>query len=114
MLNNYSYFLCLRNQQLLKAQEMAKKLIQKYPENATYLDTYGWVLYTMKQYEEAEIYLKKAALIDENGTVIEHYGDVLFELGKFKEALTQWIRAKELGGTTDSIGLKITNSEIHD
>ena len=53
-------------------------------------------------------------MIDENGTVIEHYGDVLFELGKFKEALTQWIRAKELGGTTDSIGLKITNSEIHD
>ena len=114
VLNNYSYFLCLRKQQLLKAQDMAKKLIQKHPENATYLDTYGWVLYTMKQYEEAEIYLKKAALIDENGTVIEHYGDVLFELGQFKEALTQWIRAKELGGTTDSIGLKITNSEIHD
>ena len=114
VLNNYSYFLCLRNQQLSKAQEMAKKLIQKYPENATYLDTYGWVLYTMKQYEEAEIYLKKAALVDENGTVIEHYGDVLFELGKFKEALTQWIRANELGGTTDSIGLKIANSEIHD
>jgi len=114
VLNNYSYFLCLRNQQLLKAQEMAKKLIQKYPESATYLDTYGWVLYTMKQYEEAEIYLKKAAFLDENGTVIEHYGDVLSELGKFKEALTQWIRAKKLGGTTDSIGLKIKNSEIHD
>ena len=114
VLNNYSYFLCLRNQQLLKAQEMAKKLIQKYPENATYLDTYGWVLYTMEQYQEAEIYLKKAVLIDENGIVIEHYGDVLFELGKFQEALKQWIRAKELGGTTDSIGLKITNSEIHD
>ena len=113
-MNNYSYFLCLRKQQLLKAQDMAKKLIQKHPENATYLDTYGWVLYTLKQYEEAEIYLKKAALIDENGTVIEHYGDVLFELGQFKEALTQWIRAKELGGTTDSIGLKIKNSEIHD
>ena len=114
VLNNYSYFLCLRKQQLLKAKNMANKLIKKYPENATYLDTYGWVLYTMKQYEEAEIYLKKAALIDENGTVIEHYGDVLFELGQFKKALAQWRRAQELGETTDSIELKIKNSEIRD
>tara|TARA_X000001036_G_scaffold427738_1_gene456720 strand:- start:2414 stop:4099 length:1686 start_codon:yes stop_codon:yes gene_type:complete len=114
VLNNYSYFLCLRKQQLIKAKDMSKKLIKKHPENATYLDTYGWILFTMKQYEEAEIYLRKATLIDENGTVIEHYGDVLFELGQFKKALTQWRKAKELGGTTDSIELKIKNSEIHD
>jgi tetratricopeptide (TPR) repeat protein len=114
VLNNYSYFLCLRKQQLLKAQGMAKKLINKYPEKGTYLDTYGWVLYTMKQYEEAEIYLRKAALLEENGTVIEHYGDVLFELGQFKKALVQWRRAQELGGATDSIGLKIKNNEAHD
>ena len=114
VLNNYSYFLCLRKQQLRKAQEMAKRLIQKYPKNATYLDTYGWVLFTIKEYEEAEIYLKKAALIDENGTIIEHYGDVLFELGQFQKALTQWKRAQELGGTTDSIESKIKNSKSRD
>ena len=114
VLNNYSYFLCLRKQQLLKAQEMAKRLIQKYPKNATYLDTYGWVLFTIKEYEEAEIYLKKAALIDDNGTIIEHYGDVLYELGKFEKALNQWKRAQELGGTTDLIELKIKNSELRD
>ena len=114
VLNNYSYFLCLRKQQLRKAQEMAKRLIQKYPKNATYLDTYGWVLFTIKEYEEAEIYLKKAALIDENGTIIEHYGDVLFELGQFEKALIQWKRAQELGGTTDSIESKIKNSKSRD
>ena len=93
---------------------MAKRLIQKYPKNATYLDTYGWVLFTIKEYEEAEIYLKKAALIDENGTIIEHYGDVLFELGKFQKALNQWKRAQELGGTSDSIESKIKNSKLRD
>lgn len=114
VLNNYSYFLCLRKQQLIKAQEMAKRLIQKYPKNATYLDTYGWVLFTIKEYEEAEIYLKKAALIEDNGTIIEHYGDVLFELGKFQKALNQWRRAQELGGATDSIESKIKNSKLRD
>ena len=107
VLNNYSYFLSLRKEHLSKALPMAKKLIDKYPENSTYLDTYGWVLYQMEAYEESEKYLKKAVDLEVNGTLLEHYGDVLFKLGREKEALEQWHKAKKLGGATDLIESKI-------
>lgn len=97
VLNNYSYFLSLRNQNLEKARNLAAKLVEKHPENATYLDTYAWVLYKMKNYQEAKKHLEKALISSSDATVIEHYGDVLYQLGDKEQALQQWIRAKEKG-----------------
>lgn len=98
-LNNYSYFLSLRGEKLDLAKEMGKKLVMLKPNDDTYLDTYGWILYTAKEYEAAKEYLEKAALNSTSGTVIEHYGDVLYQLGDKEEAMKQWRKAKELGNS---------------
>ncbi|MEH0155744.1 tetratricopeptide repeat protein [Limibacter armeniacum] len=97
-LNNYSYFLSTRKEHLEKAQEMASKLIEMHPDDATYLDTYGWVLYVKGDYGEAEKILKKAVAQSNDATVIEHYGDVLFRLGRKEEAIQQWQKAKGAEG----------------
>ncbi len=47
VLNNYSYFLSLRKDKLERAKEMAASVVARNPNNATYLDTYAWVLYCM-------------------------------------------------------------------
>ncbi|MEN7550178.1 tetratricopeptide repeat protein [Rapidithrix thailandica] len=98
VLNNYSYYLSLRGVKLDKAQEMGKKLMEIEPNNPTYLDTYGWILYIKGEYEEAEKYLNKAASFSGKATIIEHYGDVLYKLGQVEKALEQWKKAKEAGG----------------
>lgn len=112
-LNNYSYFLSIRKEKLERAKELSKKLIEKHPENATYLDTHAWVLYQLKEYENAKNLLKKAATqANASGTVIEHYGDVLFKLGDKAEALAQWQKAKQKGGAGKQIELKITSQNL--
>lgn len=114
VLNNYSYFLSLSRENLEKALTMSTQLVAQHPENPTYLDTHGWVLYVTEAYEEAEKYLKKAADLGEDGTVIEHYGDVLYRLDKKEEALSQWVRAREVGGASKWIDKKITDQKLYE
>jgi len=99
VLNNYSYYLSLRNQDLDKAKQMAKRANEIQPDNASFQDTYGWVLYQLGEFTEAEAWIKKA--IDhpekDSAVLLEHYGDVLYKLGKKDEALEYWLKAKESG-----------------
>lgn len=108
VLNNYSYFLSLRKENLEKAEEMSHELILAEPENDTYLDTYGWVLFVREKYSEAEKVLGKAAGITKSGTVLEHYGDVLYKVDKKEEAIKYWKKAKEVGDeVSDKLDEKI-------
>lgn len=113
-LNNYAYFLALRKDNLKKAEELAKKLIDKYPNNATFLDTYAWVLYNDKKYKNAKTYLEKAVKNGGSGLVYEHYGDVLFKLGEKAQALAQWRKAKEKGGTSELIDKKLKEQKLYE
>lgn len=106
VLNNYAYYLSLRNEKLDKAAEMAKKAVELQP-TPNNMDTYGWVLYKQNKYEDAEIWLKKA--IDSgkvSSVVYEHYGDVLSKLNRKTEAVKYWRIALEKGGN-QSINKKI-------
>ncbi|WP_420316684.1 tetratricopeptide repeat protein [Ekhidna sp.] len=114
VLNNYSYFLSLANKDLDKALEMSTKLVEHHPENPTYLDTHGWVLYTTGKYKESKKFLEKAVSLDEDGTVIEHYGDVLFQLGQIEEAIQQWERARDLGNASELIEKKIADRKLYE
>lgn len=114
VLNNYSYFLTLDKKDLDKALTMSTKLLELFPNNPTYLDTHGWVLYVSGDFKSSKKFLEKAASLDEDGTVIEHYGDVLFQLGEVEEAIRQWERAKEVGGATELIDKKITDRKLYE
>lgn len=107
-LNNYAYYLSVRNEQLDKAERMSKQSLELQPEQATYMDTYGWVLFRQGKFAEARIWLEKTlAAAPPDGVVVEHYGDILFELGETTQAMEQWKKAKTLGGTSEAIDRKI-------
>jgi tetratricopeptide (TPR) repeat protein len=114
VLNNYSYFLSLRNEKMQKAKEMAERLIKKHPNNPTYLDTYAWVLYKLGNYSEARKYLEQAVAISDDATIVEHYGDVLFKLGKKEEAVSQWQKAKLKGEASAFIDKKIKDKKLYE
>ncbi|GAB3233356.1 tetratricopeptide repeat protein [Hymenobacter seoulensis] len=113
-LNNYSYYLSLRGEKLDKAKEMSGKLVKQNPDNDTYLDTYAWVLYRMKDYSGARQQLEKALKTSKDATVIEHYGDVLFQLGEQDKALAEWQRAKKTGGASPLIDRKIKDKKLYE
>ena len=114
VLNNYSYFLSLRNENLEKAIAMAERLVKLHPTNPTYLDTYAWVLYKNGNYAEARKYLEQAVAISDDATIVEHYGDVLFKLGKKEEAVSQWQKAKLKGEASAYIDKKIKDKKLYE
>ncbi|SNC75877.1 Tetratricopeptide repeat-containing protein [Hymenobacter gelipurpurascens] len=113
-LNNYSYYLSLRGEKLAKAKEMAGKLVKQNPDNDTYLDTYGWVLYKMKDYAGARQQFELALKTTKDATVIEHYGDVLYQLGERDKALAEWQRAQKQGGASALIDRKIKDKKLYE
>lgn len=114
VLNNYSYFLSLRNEKLDLAKYLSKKLITKYPNSSTYLDTHAWVLYKLQDYEGAKKYLEMAVTESSSGTIIEHYGDVLYKTGDKENALKYWKQAKEKGGASELIDKKIAEKKLYE
>ena len=82
VLNNYAYYLALKNQDLDKALEMSTKAIAAEPDNPTYLDTHAWVLYMKGDYKEAEKHMKKALklLKEPDETYTKHYEAIMNKL----------------------------------
>ena len=114
VLNNYSYFLSLRGENMQKAKSMSERLVKQHPTNPTYLDTYAWVLYRMGEYTEARKYLEQAVAISDDATIVEHYGDVLYKLGKKEEAVSQWQKAKLKGEASAFIDKKIKDKKLYE
>ena len=84
VLNNYAYYLSLQKKKLKKAAAMSKKTVEKAPDNATYLDTYGWILYLQGKAQQAKPYFKHAMLYGgrDSKVILEHYATVLEALGE--------------------------------
>ncbi|MEO7988983.1 MAG: tetratricopeptide repeat protein [Chryseolinea sp.] len=115
VLNNYSYFLALRKFSLEKAEKMAALLIKNNPDNATYLDTFAWVLFMREKYKEAKKIIERA--IDTgnaNAAHFEHYGDILYQLGEVDNAVRQWEKARGLNANSELLNKKIANRKIYE
>lgn len=94
-LNNYAYYLSLQGDRLDEAEQMSYKTIKAEPKNATYLDTYAWILFVQQRYEEARIYIDQAIENDSTGNsvVTEHAGDIHFMTGDTEGAIELWQKA---------------------
>jgi len=114
VLNNYSYYLSLRNQNLTKAKSMAERLVKANPKDATYLDTYAWVLYKLKDYTGARKNLEEAITLKKDADILEHYGDVLYQLGEKEAAVQQWQKAKQTGKASELIDKKIKDKKLYE
>lgn len=110
-LNNYAYYLGEEGVNLKKAEEMSAKAVKAEPKNATYLDTYAWVLYKQKRYAEAKIYidmaLKFTADSTNDATLREHAGDIYVGLKNYTSAVEFYKQALQQGGDIKMLNRKI-------
>lgn len=117
VLNNYAYYLSLRKEKLEKAEEMAKKANELHPSNASFEDTYAWVLFQQNKYEEALEWINQAIgnSIDPSSTLLEHKGDILSMVGQKKEAVKFWKLARKSAlkekQSVEKIDIKIKEKE---
>ncbi len=110
-LNNYAYFLCTEGGNLKKAEEMSAKAVKAEPTNATYLDTYAWILFCEERYAEAKFYMDATLKNDTDSSVsaavLEHAGDIYMKVGEKEQALEFLQKAIEAGGDKDALTRKM-------
>lgn len=112
-LNNYAYYLSLRGEALDKAAAMAKRANELDLNNASFEDTYAWILFKQKNYKDARIWMEKAQTHNKNKSAVqtEHYGDILFYLGDADGAVQYWKKAKEYGAASPVLDRKINEKK---
>ncbi|HDP68886.1 MAG TPA: tetratricopeptide repeat protein, partial [Candidatus Marinimicrobia bacterium] len=109
VLNNYAYSLALRGERLDEAMQMVEKALTIEPENASYLDTKGWLLYLNGKYRDAKTYIEKAlSLNPDNVEVLEHMGDVMMKLNQPEEAQKYYRQALEIDSENESLQKKLS------
>jgi Tfp pilus assembly protein PilF len=76
---------------------MSRKTIEAEPDNATYLDTYGWILYLLDRAEEARPHFKHAMLYGgkDSAVILDHYAEVLYALKEYDMAFVYWNLARQ-------------------
>ena len=107
--NNYAYSLVERNVELNRALNFAKKAIALEPENASYLDTIGWIYFKLDDLKKAKSYLEASVKIaDDNAVVLEHLGDVFMKANQPLDAKEFYKRALELDSDNERLKDKVS------
>lgn len=117
VLNNYSYYLSVRNKRLADAEKMSKRSLELRPDEGTFLDTYGWILYKQGEYKKAKEYIEKAVNANPegaDGTLLDHLGDIYYKLNNTDKAVEYWKQAKERGSDNAQIDKKIQDRKLYE
>ena len=94
-LNNYAYYLSEKGLELDKAEQMSYRTIKAEPKNATFLDTYAWILFMQRRYSEAKVYIDQTLQCDSDtsAVLLEHAGDIYYHTGDKDKAVVLWQQA---------------------
>ena len=81
---------------------MIETAVEQRPDDGYVIDSLGWALYRLEQYEEAIGWLEKAIMLQpEDPTINDHLGDAYWKLGRRSEARFQWRYALQSNPTDD-------------
>ncbi len=100
-MNNYAYSIAEREQltkkQLKAARKLSRRSLKLKPDNAAFLDTYGWIWYRLGRYRKARKYINKSIKVKpDNPVVLDHMGEVYMKSGKAEEARVMFERAERV------------------
>lgn len=105
VLNNYSYYLAVRNDKLDTALSYIQKCRDIEPNNLNYLETFGYVLFKKGNFIEAKTVYEKAIELGgiKNSNTIEHYLEILCKL-ELKELIKKYFKIfLDLGNDNEHI-----------
>ena len=83
-----------KNKNLQEARDMIEKAVAARPNSGFIIDSLGWSLFTLGNFEDAIHPMERAVeLMPDDPIVNDHLGDVYWKVGRKREARFQWKRA---------------------
>jgi tetratricopeptide (TPR) repeat protein len=111
--NYLGYMWADHNMNLDEAETMIRRALEAEPNNASYLDSLGWVEFRKGQFDRALDDLLRAARTAgrEDPVVFEHIGDAYLKLNRTREALEAWQKALALDPKNKNLADKIQTTK---
>ncbi|PYK10160.1 MAG: hypothetical protein DME61_04135 [Verrucomicrobia bacterium] len=111
--NYIGYMWADHNMNLDEAEAMIKRALESEPNNASYLDSLGWVEFRKGKFDQALSDLLRAAKAVERDdpVVFEHIGDTYLKLNRTAEALEAWRKALALDPKNKTLADKIEGTK---
>ena len=111
--NFLGYMWADHNMNLDEAEAMIKHALESEPDNASYLDSLGWVEFRKGKFDQALNDLLRAAKVAEreDPVVFEHVGDAYLKLNRTREALEAWQKALALDPQNKNLADKIDGTK---
>ena len=100
-LNALGYTLTDRTDRHEEALALIERALTIRPEEAAFIDSMGWVLYRLQNFEKAVAHLRRALELFPNDEVAAHLGEVLWKMGEQLEANNVWNKALEMAPDSD-------------
>jgi tetratricopeptide (TPR) repeat protein len=107
--NYIGYMWADHNMNLDEAEAMIRRALESEPNNASYMDSLGWVEFRKGKFDQALNDLLRAAKAVERDdpVVFEHIGDTYLKLNRVPEALDAWQKALALDPKNKTLTDKI-------
>jgi tetratricopeptide (TPR) repeat protein len=107
--NYLGYMWADHNMNLEEAETMIRRALQSEPNNASYLDSLGWVEFRKGQFDRALDDLLRASKTAQRDdpVVFEHIGDTYLKMNRTREALEAWQKALSLDPKNKNLADKI-------
>ncbi len=106
VLNYLAYSWVDRGLNYVEAKKMLIRAVELRPNDGYIVDSLGWALYKMGDYEEAVPVLERAAQLEtQDWAINDHLGDAYWTVGRKNEARFQWRHALSLSPDEDKIDL---------
>ncbi len=104
VLNYLGYSWVERGENLAEARHMLERAVELRPRDGYIVDSLGWALYQLGDFEGAVTQLERAVELEPGQAVInDHLGDAYWRVGRVREAMVQWHRTLSLGEDPDVV-----------
>jgi tetratricopeptide (TPR) repeat protein len=89
-INALGYTLADLTERYGEAEQLIRRAYELQPEDASIIDSMGWVSYRLGRLREAEAYMREAWKVMRNAEIAAHLGEVLWARGQKDEARSLW------------------------
>lgn len=101
-MNNLAYGWSEQGIRLDEAIQLMEQVLKAHPNEASFIDTMGWILYQQQKYEEAFTYICKASLIEPGAIEVRrHLADIYQQFGLYDQAIMEWQSVLDLETNRD-------------
>ena len=102
VMNYLAYSWVEQHVRLAEALAMLKRAVELRPTDGYIVDSLGWALYRLEDYQGAVEQLERAVELSPAEPVInDHLGDAYWQVGRKREARVQWQRTLSLAPSDD-------------